>query len=84
EYLRISAPPRIPVVDATINDNDVRLRTKPDLKSDTWAKLGKGTKCKVKDKSKEELEIDGEKWYWYCIDAEGYPDGWVYGKYLDF
>lgn len=27
--------------------------------------------------------IDGEQWYWYLVDADSYPDGWVYGKYLD-
>jgi hypothetical protein len=29
------------------------------------------------------MEIDGESWYWYRVDAENLPDGWVYGKYLD-
>lgn len=82
-FYRISAPTHIPVKKAILNDSNVRLRVKPNLNCDTWAKLSKGTVVLIKDKSKEKYEIDGENWYWYYVDAENYPDGWVYGKYLD-
>lgn len=82
-YYRIFGSAKIPIQNATVNDNRVRLRTKSNLKSDTWGFLNKDEKVKIKDKSEEPFEIAGESWYWYKVDAEGYPDGWVYGKYLD-
>ena len=82
-FYRISGPAKIPVQNAVINDNRVRLRVKPNLTCDIWALLDKGLPVKIKDKSKEKFEIDGESWYWYKVDNPNYPDGWVYGKYLD-
>ncbi|AEE17397.1 SH3 domain-containing protein [Treponema brennaborense] len=80
---RISGPAKIPLQNAILSDSRVRIRTKPNLQSDTWGFLNKGDRVEIKDKSDEPFEINGEKWYWYKVDAEGYPDGWVYGKYLD-
>lgn len=80
---RISGPAKIPVKEGTINDTRVRLRTKPNLSSETWGFFSTGDKVKVKDKSAEKYEIDGESWYWYKVDHPNYPDGWVYGKYVD-
>lgn len=82
-FYRISGPAKLPMKVAVINDSNVRLRVKPNLNCDTWTKLQKGTQVKIKDKSKEKFEIDGEKWHWYYVDADNLPDGWVYGKYLD-
>lgn len=82
-FYRISGPAKIPIKNAVLNDTNVRLRIKPNLNCDTWVNLNKGTKVKIKDKSSEKYEINGEKWYWYYVDIENYPDGWVYGKYLD-
>ena len=83
KLVRISTYPKISIKDAIINDNRVRLRVKPNLTCDTWALLDKGLPVKIKDKSKKKFEIDGEKWYWYKVDHPDYPDGWLYGKYLD-
>lgn len=82
-FYRISGPAKIPIQNAVINDSNVRLRVKPNLTCDTWALLDKGLPVKIKDKSKEKFEIDGESYYWYKVDNPNYPDGWVYGKYLD-
>ena len=68
---------------ATLNDNRVRLRTEPNLTSQTVTHLDFGYQVKIKDKSEEPQTIDGESWYWYNVESEGYPDGWIYGKYLD-
>ena len=68
---------------ATLNDNRVRLRTEPNLTSQTVTHLDFGYQVKIKDKSEEPQTIDGESWYWYKVESEGYPDGWVYDKYLD-
>lgn len=68
---------------ATLNDNRVRLRTEPNLTSQTVTHLDFGYQVKIKDKSEEPQTIDGESWYWYKVESKGYPDGWVYGKYLD-
>ena len=82
-WYKTYSPAKIPIKNAIINDNRVRLRVKPNLTCDTWALLDKGLPVKIKDKSKEKFEIGGEKWYWYKVDHPDYPDGWVYGKYLD-
>lgn len=82
-FYRISGPAKIPIQNAVLNDSRVRLRVKPNLDCETWAFLDKGLPVKIKDKSPEPYEIDGENWYWYRVDAENLPDGWVYGKYLD-
>ena len=68
---------------AIINDNRVRLRTEPNLTSQTVAHFDSGYQVKIKDKSTEPQTIDGESWYWYNVESEEYPDGWIYGKYLD-
>ena len=59
------------------------MRTKPNLSSDTWGYLNTGDAVTIKDKSSELFTIDGESWYWYKVDHPNYPDGWVYGKYVD-
>ena len=82
-FYRISGPAKIPISNAVLNDSNVRLRVKPNLNCDTWTKLNKGLQVKIKDKTSEKYEIDGESWYWYKVDHPDYPDGWVYGKYLD-
>lgn len=68
---------------ATLNDNRIRLRTEPNLTSQTVTHLDFGYQVKIKDKSEEPQTIDGESWYWYKVESEGYPEGWVYGKYLE-
>ena len=82
-WYRISGPAKISPLNAIINDTRVRLRTKPTIESDTWGFLNTGDNVVIKDKTDEKFTIDGESWYWYKVDAEGYPDGWVYGKYVD-
>ena len=82
-WYRISGPAGIPMQNAVLNDSRVRLRVKPNLSCDTWSFLNKGDTVKIKDKSEEPFTIDGESWYWYKVETDDYPDGWVYGKYLD-
>ena len=79
----VSSPAKIPLRNATLNDSKVRLRTKPNLDCDVWTLLDSGYQVKIKDKSTEPQTIDGESWYWYKVESKGYPDGWIYGKYLD-
>ena len=80
----ISSPATMKVCNGKINDNLIRLRTLPNLSCDTWGHLNKNDKVVVKEKSSSATEIDGESWNWYRVSSNGFPDGWVYGKYLDF
>lgn len=82
-WYRISSPSVIPIQPAVVNDSRIRVRTLPNLDSDTWGYLNIGDFVKIKDKSDEPYEIEGESWYWYKVESENLPDGWVYGKYLD-
>lgn len=82
-WYRISSPPAIPLEYAELNDTRVRVRTEPNLSCDTWGYVNKNDLLIIKDKSSDKFEIDGEKWYWYKVESEYLPDGWVYGKYLN-
>ncbi len=68
---------------AKCNDFRVRIREKASLDGKTLGHLDNGAKVKVKEKSPETFEIDGELWYWYKIETSDDKVGWVYGKYLD-
>jgi hypothetical protein len=80
---RISGPAKIPIQNATINDARVRLRVKPNLSSDTWAFLNTSDQVKIIDKSTAKQKIGDMEAYWYKVRTEKYPDGWVYGAYVD-
>jgi len=82
-WYRISGPARITPKQALINDTRVRIRTKPSLQSDTWGFLNTGDKVILVDKSETKLKIAGHENYWYKVDADGYPDGWVFGQFID-
>ena len=71
------------IYDATCNDTRVRIREEPNLSCSTLGYLNAGDAVKVTDKSDDPFEIDGESWYWYKVESDSLPDGWVYGKYLD-
>ncbi len=81
-FYRIASPTGITDKKAIINDSNVRLRNKPNLKSKTWTLLKEGTVLKIKNRSPSKETIDGEEFYWYNVEVDGYPDGWVYGKYI--
>jgi hypothetical protein len=82
-YYRISSPVKDKITDGTINDSRVRLRVQPNLNSETWGYLNRGTKVKILDRSKIKQKIEDMEDYWYKVDVEGKPDGWVYGAYID-
>lgn len=82
-YYRISGPARIPVQNAVVNTPQVRCLTESSFAGETWGYLNAGDKVLIKDISDEPFEIDGESWYWYRVESESLPDGWVYGKYLN-
>ncbi len=80
---KISGPPRIQPLSGVINDTRVRIRTKPDLKSDTWGFLNTGDRVTIIDKSEKQQKIGEVEAYWYKVDAEVYPDGWVFGAFIN-
>ena len=71
------------VFDGVINDTRVRLRSKPNLNSEVLGFFNRGDKLKVVDWSNEKQKIGEMEAYWYKVESKNYPDGWVYGKYLD-
>lgn len=68
---------------ATVNDFKVRLRSEPNLESETLSYFYEESKVRILDQTDEPYEIDGESYYWYKVESGTYPVGWVYGKYLD-
>ncbi len=71
------------IFNGVLNDSRVRLRTEPNLNSETLTYLTKGDTVKIIDRSTEMQKIGEDEAYWYKVEFEGYPDGWVYGKYVD-
>ncbi|MGI5173565.1 SH3 domain-containing protein [Treponema sp. OMZ 840] len=82
-FIRISSESTMEKINAIVNDSRVRIRTEPNLNADVWGYMNKNYKVVIKDKSAEAFTIDNETWYWYKVESKNYPDGWVYGKYLD-
>lgn len=80
---RVKEGRKEPVHRAVVNDSFVRVRTAPNLQSQTMYLLPKDLKVQVVDQSDTVTEIDGEKWCWYKIRSIYTFDGWIYGKYLD-
>jgi hypothetical protein len=66
-----------------INDTRVRLRTRPDLKSEVLTFFNFGDKVKVIRVSAEKQNIDGVESYWCKVRSDNNPDGWVFGAYVD-
>lgn len=79
----VGNPPAIPLEYAELNDSKVRVRTEPNLSCDIWGYVNKNDLVIIKDKSADKFEIDGQSYYWYKVESEYLPDGWVYGKYLN-
>ena len=71
------------IYDAVCNDNNVRIRTEPNLSSSTIGKLNKNNSVKIIDCSMEKFVIDEDVFYWHEIETQDGKTGWVYGKYLD-
>jgi hypothetical protein len=80
---RFSGPAKIPIQEAVINNTGVRLRTRPNLSSDTWTYLNTGDAIKILDRSPEKMKIGDMEDYWYRIRLDKRPEGWVYGAYVD-
>lgn len=68
---------------ALCNDTRVRIRKEPNLDCETLGYLNIDDKVKIIQRSDKEFTIDGEKWYWYQVESQDKPYGWVYGKYLN-
>ena len=82
-WYRVSDNTKEPISKAIVNDTKVRLRTEPNLESGTWAYLNTGDVVTVIDKSEEMQKIGDMEDYWYQIETVLFPDGWIYGAFLD-
>ncbi len=71
---------------AIINDDNVRLRTEPNLYCDKICLLAKNTQVEIIKISKIFLNIDGKNFPWIKVrvikDSKA-VSGWVYGQYVD-
>ena len=79
----VGTPAENPLEYAELNDSKVRVRTDPNLSCDIWGYVNKNDLVIIKDRSPEKFEINGEKWYWYKVESEYLPDGWIYGKFIN-
>ncbi len=68
---------------AIINDTNVRLRTEPNLESETITLLNSGEELIVLDQSAEKQKIGDMEDYWYKVRASDFGEAWIYGHFLD-
>jgi hypothetical protein len=80
---RISGSAAMPIQAGEIIDDRVRLRVKPNLKSDTFCFLNNEEKIAIIDKCTNKEKIGDMENYWYKVQVDGKPDGWVYGAYIN-
>jgi hypothetical protein len=69
-------------VDGVVNDDRVRVRTAPNLESDTLGYVNRGDAVMIQDETKELMKIGDMEAVWYRIGFEG-KEGWVYGWFVD-
>lgn len=87
-YAQVSGPPKLPYllggISFSMNDNYVRFRTQPNLKSDTITLLNKGTRVIPVATSESKQKIGQRDYFWYkCyVPALNNKVGWIYGEYV--
>lgn len=68
---------------ASIIENRVRLRTEPNLQSETICFLNKNDEVTILKKSSTLEKIDNKSNYWYKIKLKNDTVGWAYGEYVN-
>lgn len=69
---------------ATINDNEVRIRQEPVLDAVVINKLMKDDKIEVTGRSDLKQIIDNMESYWFKIETEKGETGWCYSFFIDY
>ena len=84
EASSVSAPDASAVVEAVLNDSDVRVRTKPTSEgSRVVGNLAKGDVVYILGKSKNEEKIGNMSAHWYKIETKDGMAGYSYGYFFD-
>lgn len=66
-----------------MNDDSVRIREEPNLKSKTLGKLNKKDKVKIIGSTISTMKIENMDNKWYKILLSNNTIGWIYGAYVD-
>jgi len=66
-----------------INDDNVRIRSNPNINSDILGLLNMGDCVTVIDASSEKFAISNYDDYWYKIITNDNITGWVFGRYIE-
>jgi hypothetical protein len=77
---------RTPVVQTrtgTSTVNRLRIRTKPNLQSDTVGHLSEGQQVTIIDQTNEPMQIGEMNDVWYKIRTEDAVEGWSYGGLIE-
>ncbi len=69
---------------AQVIDDRVRLRSGPDLDSETIGLINSGNKVEVLNRTVQRYEIDGMNSHWYKVFDAALGEGWLYGAFLEF
>ena len=71
------------ILDGTINNTSVRVRSAPNTTGAVLTQLNRGARVKVLDRTDEEETIGGQTNYWYQVRLADRREGWVFGAFLD-
>lgn len=71
------------ITNGIMNDDSVRIREEPNLKSKTLGKLNKKDKVKIIGSTISSMKIENMDNKWYKILLSNNTIGWIYGAYVD-
>ena len=71
------------ITNGIMNDDSVRIREEPNLKSKTLGKLNKKDKVKIIGSTISTMKIENMDNKWYKILLSNNTIGWIYGAYVD-
>lgn len=83
-FIKIVDTVKFPVIENDVmNDDNVRIRKEPNLKSETVGKLNRQDKVKIIGSTISTMKIDRMESKWYKILLDNNTVGWVYGAFVD-
>lgn len=71
------------ITNGIMNDDNVRIREEPNLKSKTLGKLNKNHKVEIIGSTISTMKIENMNNKWYKILLSNNNIGWIYGAYVD-
>ena len=83
-FIKIIDTVKFPItINGIMNDDNVRIREEPNLKSRTLGKVNKNDKVQILGSTVSTMKIENMDNKWYKILLSDNSIGWIYGAYVD-